>query len=110
MAWMVNVATIAARYSHKHFFPSYFYLKIGCIVVTFDLHILISVVQSWCQIKGSVQLYMYEEPEHGEHVGGRGLLSLCSLLAVVCLRLIPPFEPLTCSPSEDLLRLETDCC
>lgn len=56
MAWMVNVATIAARYSHKHFFPSYFYLKIGCTIVTFDLHILISVVQSSCQIKGSVQL------------------------------------------------------
>lgn len=51
MAWMVNVATIAARYSHKHFFPSYFYLKIGCITVTFDLHIVISVVQSWCRLK-----------------------------------------------------------
>lgn len=56
MAWMVNVATIAARYSHKHDFPSYFYLKIGCTIVTFDLHILISVVQSSWQIKGSVQL------------------------------------------------------
>lgn len=56
MAWMVNVATIAARYSHKHVFPSYFYLKIGCTIVTFDLHILISVVQPSWQIKGSVQL------------------------------------------------------
>lgn len=56
MAWMVNVATIAARYSHKHVLPSYFYLKIGCTIVTFDLHILISVVQPSWQIKGSVQL------------------------------------------------------
>lgn len=56
MAWMVNVATIAARYSHKHVLPSYFYLKTGCTIVTFDLHILISVVQPSWQIKGSVQL------------------------------------------------------